>query len=340
MSRILIKSCRASGLPWMLSLPKHFSHILRQGCPATSRFSGDFMRIWRQRWLQNTSTLENSYHLSWRGGCGGVYRRTLWKREVFLLQDCSDDPGSQSAWLRYHQRQWIIRDQSCKQEAWASLRSVDSAITVSSCVILDKWHNPSWVSFSISLSPCLIQLAMQKSQKEQLAERDGSDDFFFKARQCQGFASSLWWWLHPSFNPCSLSYISVLVSPLVQLQWPSGCLPYLRKPSSECAEGRGTQLCLCFPYTSLLTDCSFAPNHYHQTTHWHPGAPLCSQAWKSYEPSWKKKIPSHISKNGCLPSYQCKRLLSMNSKNTIEEVKMYTEVSWSCPVPPGQHPFL
>lgn len=61
MSRILKKVCRVTGLPWMLSPPIYLPHILREGKPATSRFSGHFMSVWRQRWLWNMFTLEDSY---------------------------------------------------------------------------------------------------------------------------------------------------------------------------------------------------------------------------------------------------------------------------------------
>lgn len=177
MSRILKKICRVTGLPQMLSLPIYLSHILREGKPATSRFSGNFMSVWRQRWLRTMFTLKNSYIYIAKEGlerfierpCGSVKSSICRTEQITRITECTP---------KIQQRQWITRVQSCKQEAWASLRSVDSAIPVSSCVILDKWHNFSWAGFSIFLALCFIQLAVQKSQEKWILERGAEMNFF------------------------------------------------------------------------------------------------------------------------------------------------------------------
>lgn len=100
----------------------------------------------------------------------------------------------------------------------------------------------------------------------------------------------------PSFSPCLLSNILVLASPLAQLQWPH--------PTSEnrcSSEGRDVLLSLHL-CSHRVVHIPF--NNYPQAIHLDPCAPLHFHVWKSYEPS-QKEISFHISRNGCLPTYQC-----------------------------------
>lgn len=140
--------------------------------------------------------------------CGSVKSSICRTEQITKVTECTP---------KIQQRQWITRVQSCKQEAWASLRSVDSAIPVSSCVILDKWHNFSWAGFSIFLALCFIQLAVQKSQEKWFSEREAEMNFFFKPGSAKVLLRVFDDGSTPSFSPCLLSNILVPASPLAQL---------------------------------------------------------------------------------------------------------------------------